>query len=268
MRPPRARVLMYHGVDRVSARRDPYGMFVTPAAFRAQMEHLLERGFVPVSEDAYLAALRGAPLPRKAVLLTFDDGYLGVGEHAVPVLRELGLPSVLYVPAARVGGTSDWLEPRHRHPLMDGADLRAVAATGMSVGAHASDHRDLRGLSTGELETQTGAARRHLEEVVGRPVRSFAFPYGHHDARARDAVRAAGFEAGFGIWDVADELAIGRVDVNATDTLRTFGVKLRRMYPALRRATDRAPGLRRRAHDLLGRATRETPDGRGLEVGS
>lgn len=265
---PRARVLMYHGVDRVSARRDPYGMFVTPEAFRRQMETLLETGHVPVSEDDYLAAVRGARLPRKAVLVTFDDGYVGVGEHAAPVLRELGIPSVLYVPADRIGGTSDWLEERHRHPLMDAAGLREVAAAGMRIGAHAADHRDLRGLSDTELTAQTRAARTHLESVVGAPVRSFAFPYGHHDERARAAVREAGFEAGFGIWDTADELALGRVDVNATDTLRTFRLKLRRLYPALRRATDPVPSVRRRAHDLLGRAPRETPDGRGLEVGS
>ncbi|MEV5000389.1 polysaccharide deacetylase family protein [Nocardioides sp. LML1-1-1.1] len=265
---PRARVLMYHGVDRVSAARDPYGMFVSPAAFRRQMECLLEAGYVPVSEDDYLAAVHGARLQRKAVLVTFDDGYLGVGEHAAPVLRELGVPSVLYVPADRIGGTSDWLEERHRHRLMDAADLREVAAAGMTIGAHAADHRDLRGLADAELTVQTRQAREHLEGVVGAPVRSFAFPYGHHDERARAAVRAAGLEAGFGIWDAADELAIGRVDVNATDTLRTFRLKLRRFYPALRRATDPVPSLRRRAHDLLGRAPRETPDGRGAEVGS
>lgn len=265
---PRARVLMYHGVDRVSARRDPYGMFVTPEAFRQQMETLVERGFVPVSEDDYLAAVDGAPLPRKAVLITFDDGYVGVGEHAVPVLRELGLPSVLYVPADRVGATSDWLEPGLRHPLMGAADLRAVREAGMAIGAHASDHCDLRGLSDADLDVQVGEARRHQESVVGAPVRSFAFPYGHHDERARAAVREAGYAGAFGIYDEADRFAIGRVDVNATDTLRTFRLKLRRMFPALRRASDQVPSLRRRAHDLLGRAPRESPDGLGVEVGS
>lgn len=253
-------VLMYHGVDTVSAARDPHGMFVTPAAFRAQVEQLLESGFAPVSEEAYLDGLRGGPLPHKPVLLTFDDGYVGVGEHAAPLLASFGLPSILYVPAGLVGGRSDWLDPPHRHPLMSGAELRTVRSQGMAIGAHGFDHSDLTTLTDPEL-------RRHVEEtggilraLLGESVSSFAFPYGSHDARVRAAVRAAGYRAAFAVHDSADEFALPRVDVNAVDTMRTFRLKLRRSYPAARRATDHLPLVRRVAHDLLGRAPRDDYD--------
>lgn len=261
-------VLMYHGVDRVPAARDPYGMFVTPAAFRAQVECLLESGFVPVSEQSYLDALRGARLPRKAVLLTFDDGYVGVGEHALPVLASFGLPSVLYVPSGLIGGHSEWLEPRHRHRLMSGAELRALPAQGMSVGAHGFDHSDLTTLSDADLRRHTVETRQALGAVLGHEVSSFAFPYGTQDARARAAVRAAGYQAAFAVHDGADGFAIPRVDVNAVDTLRTFRLKLRPLYPAARRATNRFPAVRRVAHDLLGRATRDGHDGPAVGAGA
>ncbi|MEZ0579077.1 polysaccharide deacetylase family protein [Nocardioides sp. MH1] len=252
---PRPLVLMYHGVDHVPADRDPYGMFVTPAAFRAQVEQLLESGFVPVSEDAYLAALAGGPaLPRKAALITFDDGYVGVGEHAVPVLASFGLPSVLYVPAGLVGGASVWLEPRHRHLLMAGEDLVAVHRSGMAVAAHGFDHQDLTTLSAADLRRHTTEARAELEALLGEEVRTFAFPYGTHDARVREAVRAAGYRAAFAVHDGAGDFAVPRVDVNATDSMLSFRLKLRRSYPALRRALGRAPAVRRMAHDLLSRA--------------
>lgn len=263
MRPdslPPARVLMYHGVDHVPADRDPHGMFVTPTAFRAQVEQLLEAGFVPVSEAAYLAALRGAPLPRRAVLITFDDGYLGVGEHAAPVLASFGLPSVLYVPAGLIGGCSDWLEPRHRHPLMTVGELRVVRSQGMSVGSHGLDHSDLRTLTDDELRRHTVETRQVLGALLGQEVRSLAFPYGYQDARIRAAVRHAGYEAAFAVHNSAGAFAIPRVDVNATDTSRTFRLKLRRLYPTARRAMEKAPPVRRIAHDLLGRASRDDHD--------
>lgn len=253
-------VLMYHGVDRVPAERDPHGMFVAPAAFRAQVGRLLEAGFVPVAEQVFLAGLRGGPMPRKPVLITFDDGYTGVGEHAAPFLASLGAPSVLYVPAGLLGGSSVWLEPRHRHPLMTADEVREVARQGMSVGAHGYDHSDLTGLPDCDVRRHTVETKVVLEDVLGAPVRTFAFPYGAHNRRVREAVRAAGYQAAFAVHERVDDFAIRRVDVNALDTMRSFGLKLRRFYPAARSATDRFPAARTFGHGLLGRAPR---DGRG-----
>ncbi|WP_344112748.1 polysaccharide deacetylase family protein [Nocardioides humi] len=247
---------MYHGIERVSSARDPYGMFVAPDAFRQQVEHLLEAGYVPIDETTYAAALRGADVPRKAVLITFDDGYVGVGEHAAPILVSLGVPSVLYVPAGLVGGRSDWLAARYRHPLLSAAELREVSAAGMAIGAHGFDHADLTRLGDADLRRQVVETRAELARVVGRPVRSFAFPYGAHDARVRLAVERAGYDHAFAVHDAVPGFANGRVDVNATDTLRSFRIKLHRHYPRARLATDRVPLLRRKAHDLVGRAPR------------
>lgn len=252
-RPP-ARVLMYHGVDTVPAHRDPHGMFVTPTAFRDQVDHLLESGFVPISEEQYVAAVHGAPLPRKAVLITFDDGYLGVGEHAAPVLASYGVPSVLYVPVGLIGGRSDWLEPRHRHPLMGVTELRAVQEQGMSIASHGLDHAALPTLSDDELRRHAAETREVLGSLVGAEVRSFAFPYGTHDARSRAAVRAAGYDVAFAVHDPVDDYALERVDVNASDTLRSFRLKLARFYPAAWHAAARFPAVRRAVHDLVGRA--------------
>lgn len=251
-------VLMYHGVDTVAAGRDPHGMFVTPSAFRDQVELLLESGFTPVSEQVYVASLYGAPLPPKPVLITFDDGYLGVGEHAAPVLESFGVPSVLYVPVGLIGGWSDWLEPRHRHPLMSVSDLRDVSSRGMVVASHGLDHAALTALSNDELRRHTVETREVLHALLGTEVRTFAFPYGTHDARARAAVRAAGYSAAFAVHDPAGRFGIRRVDVNALDTLRTFRLKLSRMYPAAWRASSVFPACRRLAHHLVGRADRIT----------
>ena len=255
-----ARVLMYHGVDRMSESRDPHGMFVTPAAFRAQLEQLLESGFVPVTEQAFLDAQDGGTLPEKAVLITFDDGYVSVGEHAQPILESFDVPSVLYVPTGLLGGRSDWLEDRHSHALMSGEEVRTVHAGGMAIGGHGFDHSDLTEISDTDLHRHTAESRTALGELLGEDVRTFAFPFGCHDARVRTAVRDAGYRAAFSVHDHAGRFGIQRVDINATDTLRTFRIKLRSFYPAARRLSGWFPRGRRLAHDLLGRAPREQDD--------
>ena len=96
------RALEYHRVDEPSAEPDldPGLISATPQEFRSQMELIAER-YKVVSIRDVLAAQRGeARLPAGAVLITFDDGYLDFAEHAWPVLREFGLPAVVFVPTA------------------------------------------------------------------------------------------------------------------------------------------------------------------------
>ncbi len=250
---PGPRVLMYHGVGHVARERDPHGMFVTAAAFRGQVEWLLEHDFRPLSETGFLGALDGQPVPRRSVVITFDDGYLGVGEYAAPILRDLGVPSILFVPSRLIGGMTDWLAPADRHPLMSADELRTLGSAGMAVGAHGLDHRDLSGMDAGGLTQHTAEARRELEAALGAQVRTFAYPFGCHDAAARRAVRDAGYAAAFAVHDGAGRFAVTRTDVNATDTPRTFRVKLLPVYPAARRVSSRAPAVRRLAHVVLGR---------------
>ncbi|GAB4003831.1 polysaccharide deacetylase family protein [Nocardioides ultimimeridianus] len=250
------RVLMYHGVDDIASDRDPHGMFVRPDVFRQQLEHLLETGHTPIDEATYLGALRGGPLPAKPVLVTFDDGYVSVAEHATPVLVELDVPSVLYVPVGLIGRRSEWLDEAHRHAIMTVDELLDLDLGRMALGLHGFDHSDLVGRSEAELRRNTVDSRAELSRLTQQPIRTFAYPYGGHDAAARRATEGAGFEAAFAVHDGSGDFAITRVDVNATDTMRTFAIKLNRWYPHLRRAAGATPRLRRMAHDLLGRQSR------------
>src|SRR5918999_4199888 len=89
------RVLMYHKVNDLW----PNPTTVPTAVFEEQMALLRKLGYTPVSLDAVSDHfLRGVPLPPRAVLLTFDDGYRDNLENALPILRRFGYPAVLFVP--------------------------------------------------------------------------------------------------------------------------------------------------------------------------
>ncbi len=111
-------VLAYHGVDDVTQ-------------FRRQLD-LLVKHWAPVSLDAVITALDGGlPLPRHAVLVTFDDGYANVLEAGLPLLRERGVPAVAFVLPGLLDGSEPfwWTEADRLHA----AGARAPEAPGQTA---------------------------------------------------------------------------------------------------------------------------------------
>ena len=101
---PRGRyaVLTYHRVDDPSARPWLYPplLSATPSGFEHQLREVAAH-YQPIGLPDLLAAHRGeASLPRRAVLVTFDDAYTDFGTTAWPILRQLGIPATLFVPTA------------------------------------------------------------------------------------------------------------------------------------------------------------------------
>jgi peptidoglycan/xylan/chitin deacetylase (PgdA/CDA1 family) len=101
----RVHALMYH---RVAEQADDPALYpglisATPADFADQMEHVARHHHVVSPMDLLTAHAAGEPLPRRSVVITFDDGYADFADHAWPVLRRVGLPAALFVPTAFIG---------------------------------------------------------------------------------------------------------------------------------------------------------------------
>lgn len=263
MNRPGPLVLMYHGIADVPADADPHNLFVPPHAFRAQLETLRSAGFEPLDLDGYLAA-RSCPTPTagRQVLLTFDDGYVSMRSHAAPLLQQYGFPALCFISAGLLGDRA------HGHPdpafdLMDADEVRTLPAHGIEVGVHGWDHLSMTALPPDALSKNTEDARTVLSGLVGSRPAAFAYPYGEHDSFARAAVQDAGYDVGFATHDGAGPMALPRVDVNSTDTSRSFSLKLQRWYPFARRALGTVGPVRGLAHRLVGSADRSAhPEGR------
>ena len=81
--------------------------------------------------------------------------------------------------------------------LLDEAEARALAESGMELGSHSLTHPDLRKLDDDALEHEVRASKIAVESLTGRPCRTFAYPYGLYDERVTRAVEAAGYELAF-----------------------------------------------------------------------
>ena len=197
------RVLMYHKVNDLW----PNPTTVPTAVFAQQMSLLGELGYVSVSLDAVLAHyLDGAPLPPRAVLLTFDDGYRDNLEMALPILRGHGYPAVLFVP---IGFLDDERPLPHeeslrllgiRNETVHWSELAELEAGGIRVESHGIGHRPLSELDPAEAAREIALSKLRLEDRLGREVDAFAFVKGSHaDYRPEHAslVQQAGYRIAF-----------------------------------------------------------------------
>jgi peptidoglycan/xylan/chitin deacetylase (PgdA/CDA1 family) len=249
-------VLMYHGFGQRPPTSDPHNLFVPEESLVSQIRSLLDRGYHPLDETAFIEGLRRGAWPRRSFLVTIDDGYVSTLEIAGPALARLGVPAVLFALPGRLAGTSAWMSEMPHERLLSAEQLRELPAFGITVSSHGTDHRSMVGLDPAELHRQTVEARTALADLTGRVPGLFAYPFGYHDAAARRAVADAGFAAAFAIYDRAGPFALPRVDVNATDTPRSFALKTSGLYPAAKVVLDRVPAVRRLGHSLVGRAAR------------
>jgi peptidoglycan/xylan/chitin deacetylase (PgdA/CDA1 family) len=231
----RLRILAYHAIADLSD--DPvlaeYG--VPPRLFAAQLDALTRAGWSFVDLDAALAGLAGArALPRKALLLTFDDAYADLLDAGVPIMAERGLPGVVFVVAGKLGGTNEW-DNKNRVTtidLLDADGLRAVVAQGIEIGSHTITHRPLTKVPEAELEEEIAGSAAGLERAgLPRP-RVFSYPYGEWSPPIAEIARAAGYRASFTVepgvvTEKADPHALPRIEVHASDTPRRLRRKLR-----------------------------------------
>ncbi|MCM1975910.1 polysaccharide deacetylase family protein [Streptomyces sp. G1] len=210
-------VAMYHSVGDCSD--DPYRITVTPERLDDQLGRLRRRGLRGVSMGELLAA-HGRGEGRGLVGLTFDDGYADFLDHALPVLRRHDCTATLFVLPGRLGGDNAWDPLGPRKPLLTADGIRQAAAAGVEIGSHGLTHVDLTKADDATLHAETDASRALLAELTGAPVQGFCYPYGTVDARAVQAVRAAGYAYACAIdpGPLTSLHALPRVHIGQNDT--------------------------------------------------
>jgi peptidoglycan/xylan/chitin deacetylase (PgdA/CDA1 family) len=177
---PAVAVIGYHRVDDVE-----HPLAVRTGTFAAHMAILAgqRRQRPPLGLQEALERLAAGTAPRRSVAVTFDDAWADNHRNALGPLVEHAIPATLYVPSRLLG----------RPGYLTRSQLREMAAAGVTVGAHSRTHPDLRACGDAELDREVRGSRDDLEELLGTPVTSFAYPTGLQDARVREAVARAGF---------------------------------------------------------------------------
>lgn len=222
----RVPVLMYHRVGPKATDWDSH-YSVTAKGFASHVEALAHAGYTACSLDDFRCWLDAeGTLPPKSVLITFDDGFCGVHDFALPVLREHRWPFTVFVVTGKLGKPADWAagatQDRSRS-LMGHAELENVIAGGGTLQSHSASHWDLSTLSDALLAEELRNSRERLHAITRFHPFAIAYPYGRYDARVVDAATKAGYALGFSVTPGfnrpdAPRMALRRLDITGTDT--------------------------------------------------
>lgn len=236
---PLPRILYYHSIH-------PEGVLShRPSAFRDQLMWLRENGYRPFTLAEAGALLREGRLPKKAVVITFDDGYEDNATVALPILAREGIHATFFVVSGLVGDSPRRSREGHKLyaglRMMDRGQLRELAEAGMEVGSHTRSHVHVRYTlerSRDEALKELSGSREDLEQIIGKTVESFAYPNGQKGAFSTatgEILAAAGYRYAVttmwgGLTPSSDPLQLPRVEVRHTDTLETFARKMEGRY--------------------------------------
>jgi peptidoglycan/xylan/chitin deacetylase (PgdA/CDA1 family) len=213
-------ILLYHSIL-----ADPPGWIapftVSPAVFSAHLDAVIASERQPITVSQLADGLQGkARLPTRPVLVTVDDGFADFANNAMPALAERSLPSTLYVTTGALAGKGrETVLPQA--DMLHITDLPGLEAAGVEIGAHSHTHRQLDLLPESQLTDEITRSRDMLAEVLGHPIRSFAYPHGYWRAKVLQLIDAAGFDSACAVGNALcsahdHPLALSRLMVRAS----------------------------------------------------
>lgn len=226
--------LLYHhvGPARPGTKRE---LTVSPERFERQIRWLARRGYAGIKPSDWLNWIRrGTSLPKKPILVTFDDAYADTADHALPILRKYGFSAAVFVVTERLAATNTWDEVQGcgTLQLMTGEQIQYWARQGIEFGAHSRTHPHLSKLPASELAAEVVGSKDDLTALLGYPPVSFAYPYGEYNDAVCDLVRG-NFDLAFSVEEGLNYLSgdphlLRRAYVGPGDSLIEFALSVRR----------------------------------------
>jgi len=214
-------ILVYHNISA----QDKGKLSIASKTFHAQIKQLHADGFHALTLTDFTAFTTGRrQLPRKSVLLTFDDGYKSFVQYARPILKDYAYGATLFVYSDFIGAGS----------ALSWQDLRTLSEQGFDVQAHSKTHTNLR---RKEGESEAAYAKRIEAELafpltlykknLPRPVDALAYPYGEMDDELLAFVVKYGYGVAFTVRRqsnaaFASPLKISRSQIYADMTMKDF----------------------------------------------
>jgi peptidoglycan/xylan/chitin deacetylase (PgdA/CDA1 family) len=195
---PQVPILCYHQIRDWTGRdsKSAKDYIVPVAAFRAQIKMLADSGYHTILPDQLYAYLTtGAKLPSKPIMLTFDDTDLDQFTIARPELAKYGYKAVYFVMTVSLG----------RPHYMTKDMVKQLAAEGNLIGSHTWDHHNVKKYQGKDWETQIDKPTKTLEEITGKKIKYFAYPFGLWNPPAFPELKQRGFVAAFSLAEKRDQ---------------------------------------------------------------
>ena len=246
-------VLTFHALDREAS-----VISFDPRVFEHGIAGLHAQGYRSIRLTEALACLRRRQaFPDRTFVVTFDDGFQTAYTEGFPVLQRHGVSATVFL---RVG-TAEVPHPAARLPPFEGRtmlswpEIREMQAGGIEFGAHTVTHRDLTRMAADQVAVEMSTSKALIEDVLGTPVTTFAYPFGRYDARSRRMAQqyfscACADTLGL-LSGGSDPYALERVDAYYLRTRRLFDLMGTALFPWYVMARNIPRQLRRSVQDRL-----------------
>jgi GT2 family glycosyltransferase/peptidoglycan/xylan/chitin deacetylase (PgdA/CDA1 family) len=224
------KILLYHAFG---GPRERGSRFIVPAGrLRRQAALLRLLGYRVVRLDDVVDEWRAFRFPpRRTMAITIDDGYADNLSVAMPILSRHGFAPTVFVVSAKDSNAWDRDTPLQARRLLSETELRELAVAGAGIGAHTRTHPDLRRVDGSERREEIEGSKADLEKRLGRPVRTFAYPFGGIDDDVAAAAEAADFDAACMASAGTNgprtpRMWLRRIEIRGTYTLARFALTL------------------------------------------
>ena len=195
---PQVPILCYHQI-RDWTGRDSKGAkdYIVPIAkFKEQMKMLADSGYHTILPDQLFAYLTtGAKLPAKPIMLTFDDTDLDQFTIARPELDKYGYKAVYFVMTVSLGRPHYMTKPM----------VKQLSDEGNLIGSHTWDHHNVKKYQGQDWVTQIDKPTKTLEDITGKKIKYFAYPFGLWNPAAFPELKQRGFVAAFSLAEKRDQ---------------------------------------------------------------
>lgn len=195
---PQVPILCYHQIRNWIATDGKMGKdYIVPVAeFKSQMKMLADSGYHTILPDQlhdYL--VYGKKLPEKPIMLTFDDTKLDQYTAAIPEMNKYGFKGVFFIMTVSIG------KPNY----MSKAQIKELSDAGHVIGSHTYDHQNVKKYQGEDWETQIEKPTKTLEEITGKELKYFAYPFGLWNKEAIPELKKRGFTSAFILAEKRDE---------------------------------------------------------------
>jgi peptidoglycan/xylan/chitin deacetylase (PgdA/CDA1 family) len=195
-------ILCYHQIRNWKATDGKVGKdyIVEEQNFKDQVKMLADSGYHSILPDQLYAYLNtGAALPSKPIMFTFDDTDMDQYTVAAPTLKKYGFKAVYFIMTVSIGRKGKFVD------YMTKEQIKALSDAGNVIGSHTYDHKNFKKYTGKDWEEQLDKPTKKLEEITGKKMTEFAYPFGLWNAEGIPELKKRGFKMAFALSTKRDE---------------------------------------------------------------
>lgn len=194
-------VLCYHQIRNniASDSKRAHDDIISPDKFKEHMKMLADSGYHTILPDQlYNYLVFNGPLPKKPIMITFDDTDMDQFTIGAATLKKYGFKGVYFIMTVSIGR-------KGRINYMTKDIIKQLADEGNTIASHTYDHKNYAQFTDEDWKTQIDEPTKKLEEITGKKIEYFAFPYGVYKASTLHKLKEHGFKAAFILSTARDE---------------------------------------------------------------